>query len=115
AAGVEHRLLLNGGKTELRGGPLFERYEAQGTEWDGYGFGGLLGIRQALPWQLTLDVTAVYLHRPFDAPSTYPDPRDLVAGQEHPLSNSDRTDHAAEVDRRLERARNPPHHPSRPY
>jgi tetratricopeptide (TPR) repeat protein len=103
AAGVEHRLLLNGGKTELRGGPLFERYEAQGTEWDGYGFGGLLGIRQALPWQLTLDVTAVYLHRPFDAPSTYPDPRDLVAGQEHPLSNSDRTDDAVEVDVRLER------------
>jgi tetratricopeptide (TPR) repeat protein len=102
-AGVEHDLPLNGGATVVRGGPLFERYESRGTEWDAWGFGGMLGVRQQLPLELTLDVAGYYVHRPYDSPSTYPDPNDLVAGREFTVSRHDRTDDYWEVDVRLER------------
>lgn len=102
-ASVLHTVALRDGDTELRGGPLFERYDSQGSDWEGWGFGATAGVRQKLPWQLTLDVDAVYLHRPFDSPSSYPDPDRIVFGQEYPLSNDDREDDYVEVDVRLEK------------
>jgi hypothetical protein len=100
---IQHRVALRGGETELRGGPIVERYEAEGDDWDAWGFGLAAGVRQKLPWELTLDVAAAYLHRPFDNPSSYVDPRDLTFDRGHVVSNDDRTDDFVEVDVRLEK------------
>jgi tetratricopeptide (TPR) repeat protein len=102
-AGVEHTLPVNEGKTLLRAGPLVEYYNSEGEEWDGWGVGTEVGVRQALPWQLTLDVAARYMHRPFSNPSSYPDYDDITPGVEYDLEDSDRKDHFVEVDVRLER------------
>lgn len=102
-AGVEHTLPLNDGKTRLRGGPIFDYYTSRGQEWDSWGVGAELGVRQQLPWALTLDVAGRYLHRFYDNPSTYPDPDDVLFGVEYPLSNDDREEDWYEVDVRLER------------
>jgi len=102
-AGVEHSIALRDGKTNLRAGPLFEYYAAEGDEWDGWGVGGEIGVRQALPWRLTLDVAGRYVHRPYLNPSSYPDPDDIVPGVEYSLENSDRRDDYYEADVRLER------------
>jgi tetratricopeptide (TPR) repeat protein len=102
-AGVEHSLPLRGGDTVLRGGPLLERYEARGDEWDAWGVGGEVGVRQRLPLALTLDLAARYVHRLYDDPSSYPDPRRVVRGRQYELSDDDRRDDYFEVDVRLER------------
>jgi len=102
-AGVEHSIALREGKTILRGGPLAEVYTAKGDEWDAWGVGGEIGVRQALPYSFVLDTRASYVYRPYSSPSTYPDPNDVVFGVEYPLQGSDRRDHAFEVDVQLER------------
>jgi hypothetical protein len=96
-------LPLNEGKTQLRGGPVAEYYAAKGDEWDGWGVGAEVGVRQALPWQLTLDVSGRYVYRPYLNPSSYPDFEELDRGVQYGLSDSDRRDHYYEVDVRLER------------
>jgi tetratricopeptide (TPR) repeat protein len=102
-AGVEHTFPLNDGNTQLRGGPVAEYYAAKGDEWDAWGVGGEIGVRQALPWQLTLDVAGRYVYRPYSNPSSYPDFDEIESGVQYALDDSDRRDHYVEVDVRLER------------
>lgn len=102
-AGVQHTFPLRDGQTQLRTGPVFEYYGAEGDEWDGWGVGGELGVRQALPWSLTLDTSVRYLYRPYSNPSSYPDPDDEIFGIQSELSDSDRRDHYVDVDVQLER------------
>lgn len=91
--GIDHRVLLRDGATELRGGVFGEHYDAKGRDWDFWGVGVHGGFRQELPWRLALDTEARYAHRPFSHPSTY----------EVPPSNHDRSDDFVEVDVHLER------------
>lgn len=102
-AGVEHAVVLRDGATVVRAGPLVEFYEAEGDEWDGWGVGAEIGVRQALPYSFVIDTQARYVYRPYANPSTYPDPDDLVSGVQYDLDRDDRRDHFFEVDVRLER------------
>ncbi|HTY18123.1 MAG TPA: tetratricopeptide repeat protein [Myxococcota bacterium] len=102
-AGVDQNVPLRGGSTILRGGPFYEYYNSEGREWDQWGIGVHAGVRQQLPWKLVLDSEVRYAYRPFDNPSSYPNPDNVIRGIEYSLKNSDRTDNYVEVDTRLER------------
>ncbi|RIK97865.1 MAG: hypothetical protein DCC71_21460 [Proteobacteria bacterium] len=102
-AGLEHRVRLHEGKTELRAGPLFEHYAAEGREWDSWGVGASAGVRRALPYDFTVGLDALYLHRPYSSPTSYPDPRELASGVQYGLSRRDRTDDLFAVDVWVER------------
>ena len=70
----------------LRGGYSFRRYWADGTDWDSMGHSLLLGVDTHLPWKLFLDLSAAFTYRPFDNPSSYPQPP-LIRGETYfPLS-----------------------------
>jgi hypothetical protein len=103
--GVDHTLPVERIRGDVWGGPFYEVYESEGTEYQYDGFGVQAGFSAGLPWELTLYTGVRYVYRPYDHRSTYPDPhdRDLREGRQYGLSDNDRNDHVFDVDVQLER------------
>ena len=105
AVGIDHSIPVAWLNGEVWAGIFYELYESKGTEYQYNGYGARLGFRTQLPWQVGLAVWGGYTHRPYQHPSTYPDPDNpnLLAGQQYALSNTDRNDKIAEVEVELSR------------
>ena len=59
---------------ELRGGYGFERYWAEGTDWDYQSHDFLVGAKVRLFWNILLDSELGFSYRPYTYPSSYPVP-----------------------------------------
>ena len=70
-AGVEGRFALLAGRTTLRAGSEYQRYESEGRDWEYHGSRTWLGVTQALPWRFVLDVVGSYGWYPYDHTSSY--------------------------------------------
>src|SRR5690606_33160898 len=89
--------------TELSLGYRFHRYDAEGREYEYDGHEVQVGARTALPWRFALDLQGSFTWRDYHAPSTYPDPDDVVAGVAYSLDDSDKRERIWEVDGILSR------------
>jgi hypothetical protein len=71
--GYDHAIEVREGTT-LRAGVEHRRYEAEGNEYSHVAYGGRLGLRQQLPWELGLDVEGSYSYEPYRQESSFPVP-----------------------------------------
>jgi hypothetical protein len=71
--GYDHALAVTD-STTLRAGVAHGRYEAEGAEYSHVSYGGHVGVTQALPWRLLLDVEGSYDYEPYRQESTFPFP-----------------------------------------
>ncbi|MAJ60011.1 MAG: hypothetical protein CBC48_08525 [bacterium TMED88] len=88
---------------EVRGGYAFERYWADGTDWDYSSHDLLIGAEAMLFWDLIVDALVSFSYRPYTFPSSYPAPP-TVNGQVYALSPDNRLDKIATVFLMVERA-----------
>jgi len=86
----------------LRGGYVYERYWAHGSEYDYQGHELGIGFDFGLPWKLSLDLSSSFIYRPFDHPSVFPTPP-VVAGRQYFLQSEDRRDLVYQVGVAFER------------
>jgi len=91
--GYDHTYPLTD-RTSLLGGPFFRYYDAKGSEYDAWGVGGWLGVRQELPWQLTGQLSVSYGYDRYRRTSTF-----LLPGE----TREHRRDHVWIVQSILER------------
>lgn len=105
AAGVDHTVPVQWINGEIWGGVFGETYQSDGTEYDYNGYGARVGFRSQLPAQFSLAIWTGFTHRPYDNPSTYPNPDNpqLRMGEQYALSNDDRTDDIFEFEIELAR------------
>jgi tetratricopeptide (TPR) repeat protein len=68
--GYDHRYPLTP-TTTLQGGPFVHYYHSRGTEYDYWGIGAWIGVRQQLPWELTGDVSGSYGYDHYRHSSTF--------------------------------------------
>lgn len=101
--GVDHVVPVVELRSQFSAGYRWHHYDAEGTEYDFDGHEFVLGARTALPWLVVLDVQGSYTYRPYDDPSTYPDPGDLEDGVEYFLSSDDKEENVWQADAILER------------
>jgi tetratricopeptide (TPR) repeat protein len=97
-AGFDHALPLDDGKTELRGGYRFHYYGARGREYSYRGHEVNLGVQRQLIDGLMLDLGASYTYRPYRHPSSFPDPDELVFGEQYRLSSIRRREETLQFD-----------------
>jgi tetratricopeptide (TPR) repeat protein len=88
--GARHTIGVPRLRSTFRLGWEFERFAARGTEYSFRANSLIAGVFVALPWQLGLDASGVVTWRPFDHPSTFPDPPAPVFEVEYGLSGDDR-------------------------
>jgi tetratricopeptide (TPR) repeat protein len=96
--GVQHVFALPRLRSSWRAGYEFERFDARGREYSFRAHALSLGVLVALPYELALDVSGRVVWRPYDHPSTYPDPSDLQLGAPYVLSDDDRDERTTTVD-----------------
>lgn len=101
--GFDHVFPVDELRSELSFGYHWHHYDSQGREYDYQGHEFELGARTRLPWRFVLDLQGRFIWRPYDHPSTYPDPDDLVANQEYGLSNNDKEERVWQASAILER------------
>ena len=90
-------------RSELSFGYHWHHYDSEGEEYDFQAHEIELGTRTALPWLLVLDLQGSFAYRPYDHPSTYPNPNDLVDGVEYRLRSGDKTEYVYQASAILER------------
>lgn len=90
------------GSITLRGGYQLDRFEARGSEYSYLAHTLGVGVRAGLPWSITLDVGGSFAWRPYDHPTTFPDPP-ITGGVQYTLSDDDRDETTAIVSVTLER------------
>jgi tetratricopeptide (TPR) repeat protein len=90
--GFHHALELPRLGTTIRGGYAFERFDARGRDYTYDAHTVSVGAVVALPWEVALDATGIFTWRPYDHPSSYPNPPEPIYDTEYPLSHHDRTD-----------------------
>lgn len=100
----EHGIPVERLRTSLTAGATLHRYSARGNEYSYRGYEASLRTRSALPWAVMLDLGASYTYRPYDDPSTYPDPTGLVANRQYALDHDERSDDIWRFDVGVERA-----------
>ena len=98
-----HTISAFGDGTTFRVGYHFTHYDARGTEYTYDAHEILAGVRQLLPWRFAFEVFGSYTFQPYENASTFPDPSDLMFGQQYRLGSNDRHDEIGRVDVSLER------------
>jgi len=88
--GARHSIAVPRLHSTLRAGWELERFDARGSEYSFLSHSLSAGVLVALPWQLALDVSGVVTWRPFDHPSTFPDPPAPELDVEYALDDDDR-------------------------
>ena len=86
----------------MSGGFRYQHYDARGSEHSYNSYEFLMGLRRELPYGVTLDLSGSIALRPYDNPSTFPDP----PGQTIPpilFQDSDRDEQTYVFDATLER------------
>jgi len=101
--GFDHVVPVDELRSELSFGYHWHHYDAEGQEYDFQAHEIELGARTYLPWRFALDVQGSFAYRPYDHPSTYPDPGDLVNGLQYRLRSSDKEERIWQADVILER------------
>ncbi|MEB2346256.1 MAG: tetratricopeptide repeat protein [Deltaproteobacteria bacterium] len=101
--GFDHMVPVEELRTQFSAGYRWHHYDAEGEEYDFQGHEFVLGTRTLLPWQVVLDLQGSYTYRPYDHPSTYPNPNDLVNGVEYSLRNGDKRENVWQADVIVER------------
>jgi tetratricopeptide (TPR) repeat protein len=102
-AGFDHVVPVEELRSDLSFGYRWHHYDSEGREYDFQAHELVLGARTFLPWRFVLDVQGGFTYRPYDHPSTYPDPRDLVPGVQYGLRSGDKRERIWEADVILER------------
>jgi tetratricopeptide (TPR) repeat protein len=95
--GLRHTFALPTLRSTLHAGYEFERFDAEGREYSHVAHSLSGGVLIALPLELALDVTGIVSWRPFDHPSTFPDPPAPEAGEEFGVADRDRDERYAAV------------------
>jgi tetratricopeptide (TPR) repeat protein len=92
-AGLRHSIPLPALSSVLRGGYEFEHFDARGEEYthDAHSFHAGLGVE--LPYEIALDLAGFYSFRPFEGPTTFPDPPAPFENTEYALGSQDRNEH----------------------
>jgi hypothetical protein len=101
--GLDHVLPVEAIRSEVSFGYHYHHYDAEGRE---YGFDGHeleVGTRTLLPWRVVLDLQGSFVWRPYDDPSTYPDPNDLRNGVQYGLDDDDKEERIWQFDAIVER------------
>ena len=101
--GFDHVIPVHEARSEVSFGYRWHHYDSEGREYEFQAHEFEIGVRTLLPWRFVLDVQGSYMYRPYDHPSTYPDPDDLVAGVEYGLRDRDKREHVWQADVILER------------
>ena len=101
--GFDHVVPVAELRSELSLGYRYHQYDAEGREYDFQAHEVEVGTRTLLPWRLVLDLQGRFTWRPYDHPSTYPAPRDLVTGVEYGLRNRDKRENVWQASAILER------------
>jgi tetratricopeptide (TPR) repeat protein len=103
SVGFDHTLPLATGPlplsgAELLGGFRYAGFAADGREYDfdAYDFHG--GVGAILPGAVELDVVAGFTLRPYRRSTTFPDPNDLVDGEEYGLPNTRKREKTTRVE-----------------
>jgi tetratricopeptide (TPR) repeat protein len=104
-AGVEHTLSVPLLRTDLSPGLFAEYDDARGSEYSFAGYGAQLLATSQLPLGVLLRARGIYVYRPYENVSTFPDPRDpnVLAGRQYGLAGPRRSDDFVEVDVSVER------------
>ncbi len=102
-AGLRHELELPALRSTLRAGYEFERFDASGREYSHVAHSLSGGVLIALPFRFALDVSGVVTWRPFDDPSTFPDPPEPFFDTEFGLDDDDRDERYSAVSLSLAR------------
>jgi tetratricopeptide (TPR) repeat protein len=101
--GFEHVVPVAELRSELSLGYRYHQYDAEGREYDFQAHEVEVGARTLLPWRLVLDLQGRFAWRPYEHPSTYPDPSDLAAGLEYGLRSRDKRENVWQASAILER------------
>jgi len=70
-AGLEGSYDLVPGRTKVRAGSAYERYESEGRDWERHGSRSWVGVTQALPLDLVLEVNGRFYWHPYDHRSSF--------------------------------------------
>jgi tetratricopeptide (TPR) repeat protein len=92
-AGIRHTLEIPAARSQLRFGYEFEHFDSQGTEYRYDAHSVSAGALVSLPFEVALDVSGVYTYRPYDDPTTFPDPPEPFQDTEYGLSDDDHREH----------------------
>ena len=103
--GFDHTLPVEWIRGSVWGGLFWEFYQSDGSEYQFNGYGMRTGFTSNFAPKWALTGWAGFIHRPFDNPSTYPDPNNpnVLAGQEYALSSNNRLDEVVDVELELSR------------
>ncbi len=91
-------------KPWIEGEYRYSRYWSEGREYDHQRHQVEIGAGIELPLALMLSVAGRYAYVPYDHPSVFPDPSDVVVGRQYLLDSRDRREHETGVRVRIERA-----------
>ncbi len=101
---LEHWWPVEALATRFHAGYVYHLFDAQGNEYSFMGHELRLGARTQLPWEVILDTSGSLLYRPFDDPTSYPDPADVLEdGTQYRLSSANRRDRTIHLSVGLER------------
>ncbi len=95
--GVRHSVGVPILRSTFHAGYEFERFDASGREYSHVAHSLSAGVVVALPLEFALDVSGVVTWRPFDNPSTFPDPPEPFFDTEFGVPNRDRDERYAAV------------------
>ncbi|HVN38842.1 MAG TPA: tetratricopeptide repeat protein [Myxococcota bacterium] len=109
AAGFDHTLPVATESLPLRDTSLvagfrYAGFESAGREYDFDALDFHGGFATIVPAALALDVLAGFTFRPYRHSSTYPDPSDVVDGEQYALSNSRKREETTHVEVGLSRS-----------
>lgn len=91
-AGLDHSIRAHRLRTEFSGGYHYHWYNSLGSEYQFQGHELWAGTDTTLPWRVHLRLWGSFAYYPFYHSSVFPDPNDVVLGQEYPLTNVNRRD-----------------------
>jgi tetratricopeptide (TPR) repeat protein len=97
AVGLRHSIGVPQLHSTLRAAWEFERFDARGSEYSFAAHSLSAGVVVALPWSFALDASGVVTWRPYDHPSTFPDPPAPEFGVEYGLDEDDRDERYSAV------------------
>jgi len=89
-AGARHSIGVPRLRSTFRAGWEFERFDARGSEYSFHSHSLSAGVLVALPFELALDASGVVTWRPYDHPSTFPDPPAPEYNVQYGLDDDDR-------------------------
>jgi tetratricopeptide (TPR) repeat protein len=88
--GVQHSVPIPFARSTLRLGYDFEHFDARGREYGHDAHSLTAGLLVTLPYDFGLDLSGVFTLRPYEHPSTFPDPPEPFSNTEYALDDDDR-------------------------